>query len=32
MIGHMTSPEKGYKLVSEDGTEIELKAQGWEKG
>jgi thiamine-monophosphate kinase len=32
MIGHMTSPEKGYKLVSEDGTEIELRAQGWEKG
>ncbi len=32
MIGHMTSPEKGYFLVSDDGTEIELKAQGWEKG
>jgi thiamine-monophosphate kinase len=32
MIGHMTTSEKGYLLVSNDGTEIELKAQGWEKG
>jgi thiamine-monophosphate kinase len=32
LIGHMTSSDQGYLLVSEDGAEIELKAQGWEKG
>ena len=32
MIGHMTSSDQGYLLISEEGTEIELKAQGWEKG
>ena len=31
IIGHMTVPEQGYYMVSEGGTEIELKAQGWEK-
>jgi len=31
LIGHMTLPDQGYCMVSEEGTEIELKAQGWEK-
>jgi thiamine-monophosphate kinase len=31
IIGHMTMAEQGYFMVSEEGTEIELKAQGWEK-
>ncbi len=31
IIGHLTVPEKGYVLVSNEGTEVELKAQGWEK-
>jgi len=31
IIGHLTSPEKGYVLISPEGTEIELKAQGWHK-
>jgi thiamine-monophosphate kinase len=31
LIGHMTSPDQGYFLISENGAEIELKAQGWEK-
>ncbi len=31
VIGHMTLPSKGYLLISPEGTEIELKAQGWEK-
>ncbi len=31
LIGHMTSPDQGYFLVVENGAEIELKAQGWEK-
>jgi thiamine-monophosphate kinase len=31
LIGHMTLPDQGYYMVSEEGTEIELKAQGWEK-
>lgn len=30
IIGHMTKPEQGFKLVNEQGSEIELKAQGWE--
>jgi thiamine-monophosphate kinase len=30
LIGHMTLPDQGFKLISEDGNEIELKAQGWE--
>lgn len=31
MIGHMTLPDKGHYMITEEGTEIELKAQGWEK-
>jgi thiamine-monophosphate kinase len=31
LIGHMTTVDQGNYLVSEEGTEIELKAQGWEK-
>jgi thiamine-monophosphate kinase len=31
IIGHLTLPEKGYVLISPEGTEIELKAQGWQK-
>lgn len=29
IIGHITKPELGYILVSRDGQEFELKAQGW---
>lgn len=29
VIGHMTKPELGLHLVCRDGTEMELKAQGW---
>jgi thiamine-monophosphate kinase len=29
IIGHMTSSENGKFLVGEDGSEVELKAQGW---
>lgn len=31
IIGHMTTPGNGRYLVGENGTEIELTAQGWEK-
>jgi thiamine-monophosphate kinase len=31
LIGHMTTADQGNHIVSEEGTEIELKAQGWEK-
>jgi thiamine-monophosphate kinase len=31
LIGHMTIADQGYFMVSEEGTEIEIKAQGWEK-
>lgn len=31
LIGHMTTADQGNYIVSEEGTEIELKAQGWEK-
>jgi thiamine-monophosphate kinase len=31
IIGHMTTFGQGRYLVSENGTEIELNAQGWEK-
>ncbi|HBC79723.1 MAG TPA: thiamine-phosphate kinase [Bacteroidales bacterium] len=31
LIGHMTTIDLGNYLVSEEETEIELKAQGWEK-
>ncbi len=29
IIGHITRPELGRQLVSRDGQEFELKAQGW---
>ena len=29
LIGHITKPELGCSLVSRDGQEFELKAQGW---
>lgn len=29
MIGHITKPELGYALITRDGNELELKAQGW---
>jgi len=31
LIGHMTSHGQGNYLITEEGSEIELKAQGWEK-
>jgi len=31
VIGHMTTSDQGFHLVNEAGSEIELKAQGWEK-
>jgi thiamine-monophosphate kinase len=30
-IGRMTGPDQGKYLVDDNGSEIELKAQGWEK-
>ena len=30
VIGHITKPELGLMLVARDGTEFELKAQGWQ--
>ena len=29
LIGHITKPELGYALITRDGQEFELKAQGW---
>ncbi|MEG1403798.1 thiamine-phosphate kinase [Bacteroides sp.] len=29
LIGHITRPELGYALITRDGQEFELKAQGW---
>ena len=29
VIGHITKPELGYALITRDGQEFELKAQGW---
>lgn len=29
LIGHITKPEKGSFLVTRDGAELELRAQGW---
>ncbi|MCR5181132.1 MAG: thiamine-phosphate kinase [Bacteroidaceae bacterium] len=29
VIGHITKPELGLQLVCRDGTEMKLKAQGW---
>lgn len=30
VIGHMTKPSEGCRLVTDSGQEIELKAQGWQ--
>ena len=30
LIGHITKPELGCMLVTRDGGEMELKAQGWQ--
>lgn len=29
IIGHITKPELGCALITRDGTEMELRAQGW---
>lgn len=29
MIGHMTPSDSGYYLAGDDGSEVEIKAQGW---
>lgn len=29
LIGHITKPELGCSLITRDGTEFEIKAQGW---
>jgi thiamine-monophosphate kinase len=29
VIGHMTSPGSGYYIVGDDGSEVEITAQGW---
>ncbi len=29
LIGHITKPELGCALMTRDGQEFELKAQGW---
>lgn len=29
LIGHITNPSLGYALITRDGQEFELKAQGW---
>ncbi len=29
LIGNITTPELGYALITRDGNEFELKAQGW---
>ena len=29
IIGHITAPSLGYAMITRDGAEIELKAQGW---
>lgn len=29
VIGHITSPTKGYTLETNDGQEVEIKARGW---
>ncbi len=31
VIGHMTPPDQGHFLVSEEGSEVALTSQGWEK-
>ncbi|MCH5176420.1 MAG: thiamine-phosphate kinase [Prevotellaceae bacterium] len=30
LIGHITKPELGLALITRDGTEFELQAQGWQ--
>jgi thiamine-monophosphate kinase len=30
MIGHITEPSKGTFFVTDQGTEMELQAQGWD--
>ena len=30
IIGYMTRPEEGRRLITTSGQEIELKAQGWQ--
>ncbi len=29
VVGHMTKPEDGLLLIGRDGSEMSLKAQGW---
>ncbi len=29
VIGHITRPELGCAMVTRDGAEMEIKAQGW---
>jgi thiamine-monophosphate kinase len=29
VIGHITAPSLGCAMITRDGAEIELKAQGW---
>ena len=29
LVGHITKPENGCYMITRDGVEIELKAQGW---
>lgn len=29
LVGHITKPDLGYALITRDGNEFELKAQGW---
>jgi thiamine-monophosphate kinase len=29
LIGHITPPEQGCYLVTRDGQEMQLRAQGW---
>ena len=29
IIGHITAPSLGAYMITRDGAEIELKAQGW---
>ena len=29
LIGHITKPKLGCALITRDGQEFELKAQGW---
>lgn len=31
IIGHLTASDQGYILAGDDGSALELKAQGWEK-